>query len=83
MVMPRAETGQVTLVEDLPSHHLVIVTDAKKLKQVLLNLLSNSVKFTPAGGEVRCHAWHDVVTGNLNIQVRDTGIGIAPKISRG
>lgn len=83
MVMPRAETGQVTLIEDLPSHHLVIVTDAKKLKQVLLNLLSNSVKFTPAGGEVRCHAWHDVVTGALNIQVRDTGIGIAPKdISR-
>jgi two-component system, cell cycle sensor histidine kinase PleC len=83
MVLPRAEAGQVTLVEDLPNHHLVIVTDAKKLRQVLLNLLSNSVKFTPAGGEVRCHAWNDVVTGALHIQVRDTGIGIAPKdISR-
>lgn len=83
MVLPRAETAQVTLVEDIPSHHLVIVTDAKKLKQVLLNLLSNAVKFTPAGGEVRCHAWTDVVTGALNIEVRDTGIGIAPKdISR-
>jgi two-component system cell cycle sensor histidine kinase PleC len=83
MVLPRAETAQVTLVEDIPGHHLVVVTDAKKLKQVLLNLLSNAVKFTPAGGEVRCHAWVDVVTGNLNIQVRDTGIGIAPKdISR-
>ena len=83
MVLPRAETAQVTLVEDIPSHHLVIVTDAKKLKQVLLNLLSNAVKFTPAGGEVRCHAWMDVVTSSLNIQVRDTGIGIAPKdISR-
>ncbi|MFZ4540272.1 MAG: sensor histidine kinase [Rickettsiales bacterium] len=83
MVLPRAENGQLTLVEDIPSHHLVVVTDAKKLKQVLLNLLSNAVKFTPAGGEVRCHAWTDVVTGALNIQVRDTGIGIAPKdISR-
>ncbi len=83
MVLPRAETAQVTLVEDIPNHHLVIVIDAKKLKQVLLNLLSNSVKFTPAGGEVRCHAWSDVVTGALHIQVRDTGIGIAPKdISR-
>ena len=83
MVLPRAETAQVTLVEDLPSHHLVIVTDAKKLKQVLLNLLSNAVKFTPAGGEVRCQAWNDVVTGALSIQVSDTGIGIAPKdISR-
>jgi len=83
MVMPRAETAQVTLVEDLPSQHLILVTDAKKLKQVLLNLLSNSVKFTPAGGEVRCQAWHDVVSGALSIQVSDTGIGIAPKdISR-
>ncbi len=83
MVLPRAEAAQVTLVEDIPTQHLVVVTDAKKLKQVLLNLLSNAVKFTPAGGEVRCHAWTDVVTGALSIQVRDTGIGIAPKdISR-
>jgi two-component system cell cycle sensor histidine kinase PleC len=83
MVMPRAEAAQVTLVEEIPPQHLVVVTDAKKLKQVLLNLLSNAVKFTPAGGEVRCHAWVDVVTGAINIEVRDTGIGIAPKdISR-
>lgn len=83
MVLPRAEAAQVTLVEDIPAEHLVLVTDAKKLKQVLLNLLSNAVKFTPAGGEVRCQAWHDLLKGSLHIQVRDTGIGIAPKdISR-
>jgi two-component system cell cycle sensor histidine kinase PleC len=83
MVLPRAEAAQVTLVEDIPTQHLVLVTDAKKLKQVLLNLLSNAVKFTPAGGEVRCHAWVEVVTGAVIIQVRDTGIGIAHKdISR-
>lgn len=83
MVLPRAEAAQVTLVEDIPPQHLVVVTDAKKLKQVLLNLLSNAVKFTPAGGQVSCSAWVDVVTGALSLQVRDTGIGIAPKdISR-
>ena len=83
MVMPRAEGAQVMLVEDIPSHHLVIVTDPKKLKQVLLNLLSNAVKFTPAGGEVRCQAWEDAVNKRLIVQVKDTGIGIAPKdISR-
>lgn len=83
MVLPRAEAGQITLVEDIPSQHMVLVTDAKKLKQVLLNLLSNAVKFTRAGGEVRCHAWIDVTTNSLAIEVKDTGIGIAPKdISR-
>ncbi len=79
MVLPRAETAQVTLVEDIPPTHLVIVTDAKKLKQVLLNLLSNAVKFTRAGGEVRCQAWTDITTGGLVLSVKDTGIGIAPK----
>ena len=83
MVLPRAESAQVTLIEDIPGHHLVIVTDAKKLKQVLLNLLSNAVKFTPAGGEVRCQAWEDVAAHTLVMVVKDTGIGIAPKdISR-
>jgi signal transduction histidine kinase len=79
MVLPRAETAQVTLIESIPSHHLVLVTDPKKLKQVLLNLLSNAVKFTPAGGEVRCQAWVDVTSNDLVIVVSDTGIGIAPK----
>jgi signal transduction histidine kinase len=79
MVMPRAENAQITLVEDVPTHHIVITTDAKKLKQVLLNLLSNAVKFTPPGGEVRCQVWEDVMKQGIVIQVRDTGIGIAPK----
>lgn len=79
MVMPRAETAQVTLVEDIPSQHFVMVTDSKKLKQVLLNLLSNAVKFTPAGGEVRCAIWEDIAKQEFVIQVKDTGIGIAPK----
>ena len=79
LVIPRAESAQVTLVEDLPKEHLVMITDGKKLKQVLLNLLSNAVKFTPAGGEVQCAAWQDIATKNMMIQVKDTGIGIAAK----
>lgn len=83
MVLPRAEGAQVTLVENLPKESIVITTDIKKLKQVLLNLLSNAVKFTPAGGEVRISAWEDVMTKDIIFEVKDTGIGIAPKdISR-
>lgn len=79
LVIPRAEEAQVTLVEDLPSDHLVFSTDGKKLKQVLLNLLSNAVKFTPPGGEVRVSAWQQLLDNKICIQVKDSGIGIAPK----
>jgi len=83
LVSPRAEHAKVRLVEDLPKEHFILHTDAKKLKQVLLNLLSNAVKFTPANGEVRVTAWQNVVDDTVSVEVKDTGIGIAPKdISR-
>lgn len=83
LVIPRAESAQVMLVEDLPADHIIMTTDEKKLKQVLLNLLSNAVKFTPAGGEIKVSAWGNILDQSVSIQVSDTGIGIAPKdISR-
>jgi two-component system, cell cycle sensor histidine kinase PleC len=83
LVSPRAEQAQVNLITELPNEHFIITGDAKKLKQVLLNLLSNAVKFTPEGGEVKVVAWQNVMDDSIAIEVRDTGIGIAPKdISR-
>lgn len=53
-----------------------VTGDAARLQQVLLNLLSNGVKFTPPGGKVTIHLrkWE----GRVEVQVRDTGIGIEP-----
>lgn len=83
LVSPRAEAAQVQLIEEVPREHFILKTDAKKLKQVMLNLLSNAVKFTPSGGSVTVTMWQNVVDGTLSIEVKDTGIGIAPKdISR-
>jgi two-component system cell cycle sensor histidine kinase PleC len=83
LVSPRAEDAQVQLIEEIPREHFILKTDAKKIKQVMLNLLSNAVKFTPVGGSVTVSMWQNVVDGGLSIEVRDTGIGIAPKdISR-
>lgn len=83
LVIPRAENAQVQLVEEIPREHIVLETDAKKFKQVILNLLSNSVKFTPSGGSVTVSMWYNVVDGSVAVEVKDTGIGIAPKdISR-
>lgn len=83
LVVPRAESAQVRLVENMPKEQIIMQIDSKKLKQILLNLLSNAVKFTPAGGEVRVSAWREIAEDAFSFEVRDTGIGIAPKdISR-
>ena len=60
----------------LPAGSVYVRTDPDKLRQILVNLVSNSVKFTEAGGHisVRCTEKKDAVT----IEVQDTGRGIPP-----
>ena len=76
---PRAQTAEVTLLDDLPSTHIVMHCDAKRLKQIMLNLLSNAVKFTPPQGRVTVSAWESAIDNKVCIEVADTGIGIAAK----
>jgi two-component system cell cycle sensor histidine kinase PleC len=83
LITPRAEAAQVELVEALPKDAIVMITDSKKFRQILLNLLSNAVKFTQPEGEVRITAWRNVGEETYSFEIKDTGIGIAPKdISR-
>jgi len=79
LVSPHAEEAGVALIDAVPEDHFVVRTDPKRLKQIILNLLSNSVKFTPAGGKVKLYSWYNVQSDILIIEVKDTGIGIAPK----
>ena len=51
-----------------------IWADQQKLEQILLNMLSNAVKFTPAGG--RIDVWTDASAEAVRMHVRDTGVGI-------
>jgi len=51
--------------------------DERKFKQIMLNLLTNAVKFTPEGGTVTMAA--ERIDGNYVLSVKDTGIGIAPE----
>jgi signal transduction histidine kinase len=62
---------QIDLPDDLPP----ICGDERKTKQVLLNLITNSVKFTPPGGRIAISGRWEPGTG-LAITVADTGIGI-------
>jgi two-component system, cell cycle sensor histidine kinase PleC len=54
-------------------------TDATRLRQIILNLGANAVKYTPAKGRVTIEAKRDVAGGVIVLIVRDTGIGIAPE----
>lgn len=56
---------------------LFVKADANRLQQVLRNVLSNAVKFTPAGGQITVALMADA--GSAVLTVRDTGEGIAPE----
>jgi len=77
LVRPQAERGQVRLLPFIPPENREIEADVRSIKQTIVNLLSNAVKFTPPGGEVEISMQTNA--GGVNIKVRDTGIGIAPK----
>jgi two-component system, cell cycle sensor histidine kinase PleC len=75
MLQPRAQTGQVTLHLDVRDAPLSISADRRAFKQIVLNLIGNAVKFTPAGGTVTVRLSSS--TGDALLQVIDTGVGIS------
>jgi len=75
LVHARAEHQGVILETDLPTQMPRVHADETRLKQVLLNLLANAVKFTEAGGHVVVRVRVESQRG-LSIQVADTGVGI-------
>ena len=72
----RFDWAGLTLVIELPDPPPQLYVDPRKLKQALVNLLSNALKFTPRGGTVTLAALFDA-EGRFGFLVRDTGIGIA------
>ncbi|MDY0009660.1 MAG: ATP-binding protein [Bdellovibrionales bacterium] len=74
MVEGRAHESQVRLVSDDIPDDIQIMADRRAIMQVLLNLMSNAVKFTEAGGTVDIRCFREL--GGVAIVVSDTGIGI-------
>jgi two-component system, cell cycle sensor histidine kinase PleC len=76
LIRGRDEATGVMLVQEMPSDLPLLFADKRKLKQMLLNLLTNAFKFTAEGGtaDVSARIEDD---GGLSLSVRDTGIGIA------
>jgi cell cycle sensor histidine kinase DivJ len=70
-----AEAKQLTLITEVPSGLPELVADKRACKQMLLNVISNAIKFTEAGGLVRISARE--ADGMIELVVADNGIGIA------
>jgi cell cycle sensor histidine kinase DivJ len=75
MVQLSAEAKSLALAADIPVGIGQIVADRRAVQQILINLMSNAVKFTPAGGTVTVGA--NRLGSRLHFWVNDTGIGIS------
>ncbi|MEA5419919.1 PAS domain S-box protein [Spirulina sp. CCNP1310] len=80
-VKQQALKKQIQLVVNLPAHLPDIVLDERRIRQVLINLLNNAVKFTPPGGcitlAVTLTPPAQNATPDLRFAISDTGIGIS------
>jgi signal transduction histidine kinase len=78
IMQPQANRERIIIRSSLSPRLPPVMADARSVRQIVLNLLSNSIKFTGAGGQVIVStAMSD--TGEVVLRVRDTGIGMSEK----
>lgn len=77
VIQPQSEERGLKLLLDVPSTLPPVMGDEKRIKQVMLNLASNAIKYNREGGQVRITASAD--EGAIQIAVEDTGRGIRPE----
>jgi signal transduction histidine kinase/CheY-like chemotaxis protein len=75
---PHIEERRHSLVVDLPAEQVPVEGDRTRLIQVLVNLLNNSAKYTPAGGKITLTVTSDGLSSEVS--VRDNGSGIDPQL---
>jgi PAS domain S-box-containing protein len=75
-VRPLAGNAGLDLSLELPEGGVIARVDGQRVRQVVDNLLGNSVKYTEPGGSVAVRLWQTAST--VDIEVSDTGIGVAP-----
>ena len=75
MLHTQADAKKIDLSLDLPANLPLVDTDMEKLKQVLINIVGNGIKFTVAGGVTIRPQW--LQDGQVRIDIIDTGIGMS------
>ncbi len=77
LVLGRAHESRINIDIDMPSQFPALHADELRVKQALLNILGNAVKFTPEGGRINFGVRVEQ-DGGISFVVKDTGIGIRP-----
>ena len=74
-----AESKQIPVLIHAPDSRVWVPMDAARIEQVLDNLLSNALKFSPKGATVHVRMEPDPAAGGIRVAVKDAGPGIAPE----
>jgi two-component system phosphate regulon sensor histidine kinase PhoR len=75
--LPYAESASIEMVVDVPDTLPSVLANRRNMEEVLSNLITNAIKYSPGGGRVTVSA--AVVNDYLHIRVKDTGMGISPE----
>ncbi|MEM6710804.1 MAG: ATP-binding protein [Pseudomonadota bacterium] len=78
IMQPQASQGRIIVRTSLPVSLPKVVADIRSVRQVVLNLMSNAIKFTPSGGQIIVSTLYEP-SGEVSLRVRDTGRGMAPE----
>ena len=76
LLQPQANTQRVIVRTALSERVPDVVADTRSVKQILINILANAIKFTPAGGQIVVSTSYEP-NGCVMLRIRDTGIGMS------
>ena len=75
ILQPQANSQRVIVRTSLSSSVPEVVADRRSIKQIAINILSNAIRFTPAGGQIVVSTTYEP-SGNVSLRIRDTGVGM-------
>ncbi|KPB02524.1 PAS domain S-box protein [Ahrensia marina] len=78
MIQPQANRNRIIVRSSLESRLPSVVADTRSVKQIVLNLLSNAIRFTQSGGQVVVSTNY-TAAGSVILRIRDTGIGMSSR----
>lgn len=79
VAMPTARDKNITLLDQVAPAFYHVMVDRDMIYQAALNLVSNAIKYTPAGGTIKVATHTDQEARFVTVAVHDTGVGIPPE----